>query len=544
MLVAGGLASLTILVSGFGFRAEAAPDDQIVIIINTGGEQKKPEAKQVTLRIIPDGAVLSEGKPITVLNKVAKVPGKGEVPVQDEKSLNIVKKLYKLAVQGDQETVSVRVQGDDLTELKDALAWLERLEKKGLLTRELIEKHITKALEQIKAKRIEGKLVEPKDGKSIRVIIDDGKSPGDGVIRLWDKEMQVKLTESKEKEGKVTIGATHGTIITSKPGSVGEIKTTVVGEKDGKLTIGPLHGTIITSGKNFKPEQKPRFGVNTEPISPAIAEHLKLPSNVGLLVTDVVADTPAAKVGIKVNDVLVKIGGAMVPINSEPFAKFVAGLKADTPLEVVVLRKGQTMIVGTVTLPGEAGDAKLRLYKESLDVKLRLHKKEDQKKVSGAETVAKALKFMFDEQRKDGTGKETAAKTLNAQWEKVQEDALKEQKKAEEALAFRLKKHEAAQAKTLLDAKVEKEALNKDAATITVTVKDNVLMIKQSEGALALTVSGVLKDGKVEVSAIEVQDDGQVRQYTSVAAVPEAHRGRVEELVKMLHRVTVKMDKE
>jgi RND family efflux transporter MFP subunit len=97
-------------------------------------------------------------------------------------------------------------------------------------------------------------------------------------------------------------------------------------------------------------DTRPRLGVSVEPVTTALAEQLKLPRDVGVVVIEVLPDTPAAKVGIQKDDVLVKLDGAQVPSELDDFVRLVASLKADTPLEIVVLRKGQRIALGSVKL--------------------------------------------------------------------------------------------------------------------------------------------------------------------------------------------------
>jgi RND family efflux transporter MFP subunit len=105
--------------------------------------------------------------------------------------------------------------------------------------------------------------------------------------------------------------------------------------------------------KSIKPDG-PRLGVSVERVSPALADQLSLPRDVGLLVTEVVPRSPAANVGIQANDVLVKIDGAQVPANVDDFIKLIASLKSDTPMDVVVMRKGQRQNLGSVRLGGDS----------------------------------------------------------------------------------------------------------------------------------------------------------------------------------------------
>jgi RND family efflux transporter MFP subunit len=94
----------------------------------------------------------------------------------------------------------------------------------------------------------------------------------------------------------------------------------------------------------------PRLGVTVEPVGAALVAQLSLPAGVGLLVTEVVGGSPAAKVGLQANDVLVKIDGAAVPADVDDFVKLIASLKSDTPMDVVVMRKGRRQNIGSVRL--------------------------------------------------------------------------------------------------------------------------------------------------------------------------------------------------
>jgi hypothetical protein len=94
----------------------------------------------------------------------------------------------------------------------------------------------------------------------------------------------------------------------------------------------------------------PRLGVSVEAVSTALAKQLELPAGVGLLVTEVVPASPAARVGVRAHDVLVKVGGAPVPADTDDFVKLIASLKSDTPLDVVVVRQGRRQNLGQVRL--------------------------------------------------------------------------------------------------------------------------------------------------------------------------------------------------
>jgi len=94
-----------------------------------------------------------------------------------------------------------------------------------------------------------------------------------------------------------------------------------------------------------------RLGIRIERPSVVLIEQLDLPPNVGMVVSDVIADTPAAKAGMKANDVLVEIAGKPVPSNTLELQRLIREFKADEKFDLVVLRKGKKETLKEVTLP-------------------------------------------------------------------------------------------------------------------------------------------------------------------------------------------------
>jgi C-terminal processing protease CtpA/Prc len=104
--------------------------------------------------------------------------------------------------------------------------------------------------------------------------------------------------------------------------------------------------------KTDKATTKPRLGVNVEPVAPVLAAQFELSLDVGVVVTRVVPGSPAEKAGIKVHDVVLKIGGAQVTGDVEDFVRLIDSLKSDKPLDIVVLRKGRKHTIAGVRLTG------------------------------------------------------------------------------------------------------------------------------------------------------------------------------------------------
>jgi hypothetical protein len=94
-----------------------------------------------------------------------------------------------------------------------------------------------------------------------------------------------------------------------------------------------------------------RLGVRVEPPGEALADQLGLRQGEGLVLGQVRDGSPAAKAGLKPNDILLQLGGKRVPSDPARFRELVKDLKANTPLEAQILRKGKQETIKGLTLP-------------------------------------------------------------------------------------------------------------------------------------------------------------------------------------------------
>ncbi|HLJ93788.1 MAG TPA: M56 family metallopeptidase, partial [Gemmataceae bacterium] len=88
-----------------------------------------------------------------------------------------------------------------------------------------------------------------------------------------------------------------------------------------------------------------RLGVAIQAPGTVLADQLDLPKGQGLVIEKVVPDSAAAKAGLKPHDVLLQFNGAPVPNAPAKFIKMVEEVKANTPVDAVVLRKGKKLTV-------------------------------------------------------------------------------------------------------------------------------------------------------------------------------------------------------
>jgi serine protease Do len=81
--------------------------------------------------------------------------------------------------------------------------------------------------------------------------------------------------------------------------------------------------------------------VLVDPPGETLSDQLDLPAGKGLVVREVVAGSAAAKVGLKPHDILLEIDGKAVPRDVRAFIQLLREVKAGSPVDVVVLRKGK-----------------------------------------------------------------------------------------------------------------------------------------------------------------------------------------------------------
>lgn len=99
-----------------------------------------------------------------------------------------------------------------------------------------------------------------------------------------------------------------------------------------------------------------RLGASVTEPDEVLVEQLNLAKGQGVVVGQVKPDSPAAKAGIQPKDILLELDGKAVPSNVRDFAKLVQELKANTPVDAVVLRKGKKETIKDISLP-ETRDA-------------------------------------------------------------------------------------------------------------------------------------------------------------------------------------------
>ena len=106
--------------------------------------------------------------------------------------------------------------------------------------------------------------------------------------------------------------------------------------------IPPLPGLPDRNFRFFGFRDRPKLGIYYEDLTEQLGQFFGVPDGKGVLVTSVIADSPASKAGIAAGDVIVGIDDTRVE-RSDDLIKALAEKSNGTELIVKVYRKGKTM---------------------------------------------------------------------------------------------------------------------------------------------------------------------------------------------------------
>ena len=102
-----------------------------------------------------------------------------------------------------------------------------------------------------------------------------------------------------------------------------------------------------------------RLGVHVGPVSETLRQQLDLEGKGGLVVLDVVPDSPAAKVGLKPHDILLQIDTRSVGTAPQMLLDILKEVKAGEEVEVQIVRKGKIETLKGLKLPEIKADAEV-----------------------------------------------------------------------------------------------------------------------------------------------------------------------------------------
>lgn len=149
------------------------------------------------------------------------------------------------------------------------------------------------------------------------------------------------------------------------------------------LFVGVSLINAAPADKDMQKSDKAWLGIYMQDINRDIAEALSIDVDKGVLVNDVIDDSPAQKAGLEDGDVIVRIGDNVVD-NISDLSKAVKSMKPGDNTELVVYRDGNKMdlnvVMGAAEDRGdrafalnESKDRALKLYQDALNMSLKPH---------------------------------------------------------------------------------------------------------------------------------------------------------------------------
>jgi beta-lactamase regulating signal transducer with metallopeptidase domain len=528
LLAAGGLLCVAVLAGGVGLRAESprednktdekkevvlvrpTPSDGDVLILRTDGDDKDgPQKHRVTLRLLGDddekGEKKADGKDKAKVQKKMMIvvdDGSGPITIPfDGDTSNIDKKVQEAIAKA---RAKKKADGGDQNKAEAIGKALEAL--KGELSDEQMAR-LKRHLQELKAQQ---GAVEKQRGAAEReqAAAERAHAAAERAHAAAQRAAE-KMAEHAEQL------KAHGIDAEQLHKQIEEaMKQAHMAGKDGemKLRTGPNTFTFAGGGG--------RLGVMIKKPSSDLADQLDLPKERGIVVTEIVKGSPAAKAGLKANDILLEVDGKAVRSEPEAFIKQVHDIDADKEIVIVVLRKGHKEKVSGIKLP-EAKKGGNFLWKQ-LDGEdgakgehrlIEVHPKIEFTPEGGKVVrVAPVIKRFGpdDEPAKAKDGAKVERRRIEV---KGDEDG--------EPGKFRWR---------VFDGKDGKDE-KKVSRNVSVSINNGKLVAEQKEDDLTITVTGTVEDKKVNVESIVIADGYDKKSYKRVSEVPEKHRDSVKRLI-------------
>jgi hypothetical protein len=192
----------------------------------------------------------------------------------------------------------------------------------------------------------EGVLVSSLSGDSPAALA--GLKPNDILLALDDKPLSGSDDLAKQLK------------------AAGESPVLLKGLRAGKpltLRVRPVYRVTIGAAEAEK--QDYYIGVAVSPAEDALRAHIDLPAGAGLVVTEVVKDSPAEKAGLKANDIFLEIGGK--PLDRPETLVECVRAAEKKPLAIKLLRAGKPLTIEVTPAlrkqpVNDQGNAALRLW--------------------------------------------------------------------------------------------------------------------------------------------------------------------------------------
>jgi S1-C subfamily serine protease len=114
-----------------------------------------------------------------------------------------------------------------------------------------------------------------------------------------------------------------------------------------------------------------RLGARFQQPDDTLIAQLGLAEGNGLVLTEVPDGSVAAKAGFMASDILLKLDGKDVSSTVIEFTSALGAIKADTPIDAVVLRKGKEETIKGIKLPEAPANPRVNPFQRRIQFNLR-----------------------------------------------------------------------------------------------------------------------------------------------------------------------------
>ena len=155
-----------------------------------------------------------------------------------------------------------------------------------------------------------------------------------------------------QTDAAINMGNSGGALVDAKGRLVG-INSAIISPSRGNVGIGlaipvNLASSVMQSLILTGTVSRGYLGVDTQDMSPDVAEQLGLPSSTkGLIVSDITGDSPADKAGLRVSDVVLSINDKLVA-SREDLRLAVAEFPPGTKISLKIIRDGRPATIAVV----------------------------------------------------------------------------------------------------------------------------------------------------------------------------------------------------
>ncbi len=431
LLAAGGLLAVAVFAGGVCLRAEPPKERndgqefKLTILRYEDGKEKKEGEENKTAEKTPEK--------MTIRMKMVIDTGDGSITIPlDGAAADLGKEIEAAIKKAQEEAGAARKHSEAIKKALESL--------KG----ELTDEQIKRLEQQLKTMKAQAAKVDAQ-----RIAVQRVR---DAVVQQADAARQGKKAEAGGK---------------------------------------PFVGTVTLSDPLLfaaTPHMGSRLGARMLKPSADLADQLDLPKDQGLVITEVLKDSAAAKAGLKVNDILLEFAGKPVSSDAAAFARSLHEMKANDEVSAVIMRKGRKEKV-TVKLPEAKAEGTLIFGGEGGNPPFRLQ-------LQGGGTFELPARGR--------------SSTLTIVAPELREAELELQKALEQVVPGK------------------KPAGQK---SVSVRIENGKFIAEQKEGEVNIGVTGKVNDDKVNVEQIQIDEGESKKTYKRIDYVPEKHRDAVKTLI-------------